>query len=220
MSLGGNKMNIKYPSKEVAEKELMLAGHLNEGPWVEHSQNTGLACRFIAEKCKDLDAEKAYILGILHDIGRRVGFVSISTHAIEGYKYAMEQGWEDVARISMTHSFMIKDFEHNFENMDKAEVENYNYINKYLKGIEYNDYDKLLQLCDSLALAQGFCLLEKRFVDVTRRYGVWKDTVDRWNKIFSIKDYFEEKMGGSIYDVLPNVKETTFIEMPLWVSPK
>jgi hypothetical protein len=62
---GGERMITKYPSKEIAEKELQIAGRLNPGPWVEHSQNTGVACRSIAQRCLNLDADKAYILGIV-----------------------------------------------------------------------------------------------------------------------------------------------------------
>ena len=209
-------MNRKYPNKEIAEKELQIAGELNPGPWVEHSRNTGLACRYIAEKCLNLDAEKAYVLGILHDIGRRVGVVSTSKHVVEGYKYAMEQGWQDAARVCMTHSFIRKDFKVNSKNTTEEELKETFFIREYLNEIAYDDYDKLVQLCDSLAIAEGFCLLEKRFVDVARRYGVGEHTVDKWNAIFGIKDYFEEKMGCSVYEVLPNVKETTFMDVPLW----
>ena len=49
----------------------------------------------------------------------------------------------------------------------------------------------LVQLCDSLALPTGFCLLEKRFVDVALRYGTHPATVLRWKKILEIKEYFE-----------------------------
>jgi hypothetical protein len=30
---------------------------------------------------------------------------------------------------------------------------------------------------------------------------------------------FEQQMNCSIYDILPNVKETTFIEVPIWKPP-
>lgn len=73
------------PTRLEAEKELELAGKLNPGPWVEHSLHTGRAAQYIAERCDGLDPEKAYILGILHDIGRRVGIVTFE-HVYEGYK--------------------------------------------------------------------------------------------------------------------------------------
>ena len=70
------------PTEEEALKELELAGTINPGPWVKHSINTGIAARNIAEKIPSMDSEKAYIVGLLHDIGRRVkfGFVDIPTH--------------------------------------------------------------------------------------------------------------------------------------------
>ena len=73
-----------------------------------------------------------------------------------------------------------------------------------------NDYDRLVQLCDALALPTGFCLLEKRFVDVTIRYVFNPSTIDRWKKILEIKDLFEKKIGCSIYDLLPGVIENSF----------
>jgi hypothetical protein len=130
----------------------------------------------------------------------------------------MSKGWEDAARICMTHSFMIQNIEADVGVWDVSD-DDYAFMKNYIETIEYDDYDKLFQLCDSLALANGFCLLEKRFVDVHRRYGVDEYTVPRWNAVFQMKEYFEEKMGCSIYDVLPNVKETTFIDTPLWKPP-
>lgn len=108
----------------------------------------------------------------------------------------------------------IQNVEVNVGEWDVSE-DDYAFMKQYIETITYNDYDKLLQLCDSLALANGFCLLEKRFVDVHRRYGVNEYTVPRWNAIFEIKEDFEKRMGISIYEVLPNVAETTFIHTPL-----
>lgn len=202
------------PNKETAEKELEIAGQLNPGPWVEHSINVGLAAKYIAEKCPNMDADKAYILGVLHDIGRRVGIVNVPKHVYEGYLYAIKNGWDEVAKICMTHSYALKENEF-VEEVEDEEI----FIKEFILGCTYDDYDKLIQLCDSLASANGFCILEKRFIDVARRYGVGKTSVPWWDSIFEIKEYFEKQMGCSIYDVLPNVKETTFINAPLWKPP-
>ena len=85
------------PTAEEALKELEIAEKINPGPWVKHSINVGIAARNIAEKIPGMDAEKAYVLGLLHDIGRRCkfGFVDIPTHVYEGYKYCMEKGWDE-----------------------------------------------------------------------------------------------------------------------------
>lgn len=199
------------PTREEAERELELAGELNPGPWIKHSINTGLAAQKIAELCPDLNADKAYILGILHDIGKRVGIVSIPLHIYEGYKFCIERGWDEVAKICMTHSYPIKEKDFNFEVTDEEVL-----IKDYITSCDYDDYDKLLIMCDSLAVVHGFCLLEKRFIDVARRYGVWDTSIPRWNATFEIKEYFENKISCSIYDLLPGIKETTFIDVPMW----
>ncbi len=42
----------------------------------------------------------------------------------------------------------------------------------FLAKTEYDDYDRLLQLSDALALPDGLCLIEKRLVDGALRHGV------------------------------------------------
>lgn len=206
-----------FPSREVAEKELEIAGQLNQGPWTEHSINVGLAAQIIAEKCSNLNPDKAYVLGLLHDIGRRYG-ISARRHGIYGYKFMLEKGWDEVGRICLTHSFPIPDFDKEIGQNDMSDEES-EFVRKYINDLTYDDYDRLLILCDSLADAQGFCMLEKRFVNTTRRYGTFPFTVERWNATFEMKDYFEKQMNCSIYDILPNIKETTFMETPLWKPP-
>jgi HD superfamily phosphohydrolase YqeK len=80
------------------------AERLNPGPWVQHSRYVGEAAALIAAQCDGMDAEKAYVLGLLHDIGRRVGKTNMR-HILDGYTYAMENGFEAVGKICITHSF-------------------------------------------------------------------------------------------------------------------
>lgn len=205
-----------YPSIEMAQKELEIAGRLNPGPWTDHSRNVALAAQMIAEKCSNLNPDKAYVLGLLHDIGRRYGITG-RRHIIDGYKFMIEKGWDEVGRICLTHSFPVSDFDKDMGKND-MNYEESKFIRKYLNDISYDDYDKLIIMCDSLADAQGFCILEKRFVNTTRRYGTFPFTVERWNATFEIKEYFEQQINCSIYDILPNIKETTLIELPLLKS--
>lgn len=196
------------PTRKQADDELEKANRLNPGPWKEHSINVGRAAEIIAQHCSDMDSEKAYIVGCLHDIGRRVGIVGVK-HIIAGYDYAMKKGWDEVARVCLTHSYPMQDTSKDIGKYDIT-VDEYNRMNNILNSMVYDDYDKLIILCDSLAMAEGFVILEKRFVDTTRRYGVFDFTVERWNSVIAIKEYFENKMGCLIYDILPNIKETTF----------
>ena len=55
------------------------AGVLNPGPSVVLSRYVAEAARNIATHLPPLDAETAYVLGLLHDIGRRVGVTGLGT---------------------------------------------------------------------------------------------------------------------------------------------
>ena len=200
------------PTAEEAMRELKLAEELNPGPWVGHSVNVGIAARMIAEKVPSMDPEKAYILGLLHDLGRRVGIVDIPTHICEGYKYCMQKGWDEAARICMTHSYLRMRDEFGYE----PETEQEKAIKAYIMNCEADDYDRLIQLCDSLAVDYGFVILEKRFVDVTRRYGIMEDYIRGWETAFAIKEAFEKEMGCSVYDVLPDIGRTTLLTPKPW----
>ena len=203
------------PTAEEEMRELEIAGELNPGPWTKHSMNVGVAARNIAEKIDGMDPQKAYLVGLLHDIGRRVGFVDIPTHVYEGYKYCMEKGWDEAARICMTHSYLLMKEEFDYEPSTEQEKK----IKEYICATEADDYDKLIQLCDALAVDYGFVILEKRFVDVTRRYGIMESYIKGWEVAFAIKEEFEAKMGCSIYDVLPDIGRTTLLTPMPWQPP-
>lgn len=195
-------------SREIAEQALEDAFKLNPGPWVNHSKYVAMACQNIASKCPHLDENMAYIYGILHDIGRYAG-VSSERHLIDGYRYCMERGWEKAAQICISHAFMVKDISKSIGVFDMP-LEDKEFMAKFIEESTYDDYDYLVQLCDALALPTGFCLLEKRFVDVAVRYGTHPATVERWKAVLKIKTDFEDVIGCSIYELLPNVVENSF----------
>ncbi len=195
-----NKKNVELALKEASES--------NPGAWTDHSRYVAKACKNIAERCKHLSAEQAYLFGLLHDIGRYAG-VSSEKHLIDGYRYCMERGWEKAAQICISHAFMIQDIHTSIGKFDVSD-EDYQFMKEFVANAVYDDYDRLVQLCDALAMPTGFCLLEKRFVDVTLRYGVHPATISRWKKILEIKALFEKEIGCSIYDLLPGIVENSF----------
>lgn len=184
------------------------AARRNPGPWVAHSEHVSSAAARIAARHPELDPDVAAILGLLHDIGRREGVTGMR-HALDGYRYLSAAGFPDAARICLTHSFPIRDISVSLDAWDCSDEE-YLFVKQYLEQIEYNDYDRLLQLCDSLALPQGFCLIEKRLIDVALRYGVNETMVEKWRAILELQRHFEAAIGTSIYRLLPGVVETTF----------
>lgn len=196
------------PTVKEAEALLKEAEQLNPGQWVSHSVYTGRAAELIAKSCGDLNTDAALTLGMLHDIGRRFG-VTQMRHSIDGYNFCMDRGYTFLARICITHSFNCKDISSTLGKWD-CSVDEYNFVRDYLNSVEYNDYDRLIQLCDALALPNGFCLIEKRLVDVVLRYGVHEGIVPKWKAVFETQKYFEQRIGKSIYSLLPGVIENTF----------
>ena len=68
---------MSIPTKTQAITLLEQATDLNPGRWVEHCKVTATSAMHIASKC-NMDPEKAYVYGLLHDIGRRAGNVEFA----------------------------------------------------------------------------------------------------------------------------------------------
>jgi len=89
-------------------------------------------------------------------------------------------------------------------------LEERKFVKDYLAGIEYTEYDRLIQLSDALALPSGFCLIEKRLMDVALRYGLNDYTLLKWKATLNLQQEFEQAIGQSIYGILPGVVSNTF----------
>lgn len=92
-----------YPDGKKALQLLKEAEKLNPGPWINHSRTVSHCAKKIASY-SGMDPEKAYVLGLLHDIGRRFGKRHLG-HVSDGYSYMMSLGYDEAARICLTHSF-------------------------------------------------------------------------------------------------------------------
>lgn len=84
------------PTRTEAERLLAEAETCNPGQWADHCRVAAHCAEKIAAAC-GMDAEKAYILGLLHDIGRKFG-VSHMKHIWDGYTYMMSLGYEEAAK--------------------------------------------------------------------------------------------------------------------------
>jgi len=181
-----------------AEELLKEAEGCNPGPWGNHCRVAAHCAEKIAEACTDLDSEKAYILGLLHDIGRKFGVRHLG-HVSDGYSYMMSLGYDEAAKICLTHSFnnqTTKEYIGKFDTSDE-ELE---LINTSLAAVIMDDYDRLIQLCDALAGSEGVLDMEERMKDVKSRYGNYPK--DKWEANIKLKEYFETKTGKNIYDLV------------------
>jgi len=193
----------------IAEAMALLdwAHEQNPGPWRAHSLGVARACGEIARGL-GLDHEKAYALGLLHDIGRYEGVRGMH-HVIAGYELLMSRGMEEAARISITHSFPDRKLEHYIGKKDVTPEEEAE-IRRILARADFDDYDRLVQLGDAIAWGEGVCLMEKRLVDVVLRHGFQEGMKEKWQAWFDLKADFEQRMGKSIYSLFPEVYENTF----------
>ena len=189
------------PSKEEAVGMLEEAEGMNPGPWAAHSRVAGACARRIA--CRTgLDGEKAETLGLLHDIGRRFG-ISQLRHVYDGWRYMLQLGYDEVARVCLSHSFPVPDIRVDMAAVDIT-PEAYEALGRALAAMRYDDYDRLIQLCDSIAMAEGPVDREMRMTDVKRRYGAYPQ--EKWEKNLALKAYFEACMKASLREALPNLK--------------
>ena len=140
-----------FPTREEALKLIRDGLLFNPGPWGKHCLTAAHCAEKIASACGDMDVEKAYILGLLHDIGRKF----------------------DVTDEELT------------------------IIKTELAKTIYDEYDRLIQLGDCLAGAEGVLDIENRMNDVKKRYGFYPQ--DKWNSNINLKRYFEGKMNKDIY---------------------
>lgn len=186
------------PTRTEAQRLLTEAESCNPGQWGDHSRVAAHCAEKIAAACDGMDAEKAYVLGLLHDIGRKFG-VSHMKHIWDGYTYMMSLGYEEVAKICLTHSFSIQNI-HDYIGRFDIEDDKVRELEQALAATEYDDYDRLIQLCDSLAGSEGVLDIEERMNDVKRRYGSYPQ--EKWDANLRLKTYFEKRAGRDIYEVV------------------
>ncbi|GFI44105.1 MAG: HD domain-containing protein [Dorea sp.] len=186
------------PTREKAEALLKEGERCNPGPWGNHSRIAACCAEKIAEECKDMDSNKAYILGLLHDIGRKFGVRHLG-HVSDGYSYMMSLGYDEAAKVCLTHSFHDQTTDGYIGKFDTTQEE-LQIIRDALQTLAVDEYDRLIQLCDALAGAERVLDIEERMKDVKQRYGYYPQ--EKWENNIRLKQHFEEKTGRDIYAVV------------------
>ena len=187
-----------FPARDEAEALLTWAEALNPGPWAAHSRTVARAAKTIAAHCS-LYPEKAYVLGLLHDIGRYEGVRGLH-HVYAGYELLMKKHYDEAARICLTHSFPVRNICF-FSGEVDCTAEEIAVIKKAIEQGEFTEYDRLIQRCDALGMAGGVTIIDVRLMEVARRHGVNADTPRKWDAFFALKGDFDRKCGINIYSL-------------------
>ena len=169
--------------------------------YVFHTRGVASAAQKIAAAA-GMDPEKAYIIGLLHDYGKKYDErTSGKFHGRVGFEELNAMGYPVAARICLTHTFPRREFrdEDYASYPDEWKI----WAHRELSRITYNDDDRLIQLCDMFFEGMEMVDFETRFSGIIRRYGLNPELV----KVFREdsernKRYFEAKTGCDIYQLL------------------
>ena len=191
--------------------------------WEKHSRDVARVCEAVAEKA-GMDKDLAYAGGLLHDFyksiqrdsevlyevnGRKATMLA---HPFRGYEYMMDKGFPEAARICLTHTFYNLDEVYNGGFDERLLPDDKALLVEWLTDNEYDDYDKLVQLADNMASWRGIMSINDRFCDIMSRHPV-SDPRSGLNKLYELKDHFDEKINGNIYELFRDeICEATITE--------
>ncbi len=187
---------------------LDINGNDIKDEYIFHTRSIAATAAKIAAAA-GLDAEKAHIVGLLHDYGKRQDeFRGGRFHGVDGYDAMNELGYSEVARICISHSFPIADFD--IKNYPKFSEADLLYAKKILNNMVYDDYDYLIQFCDLLFEGLNMVGINARVRGIMSRYGLqFQNVAVLWKNGCRLKKYFDDKLGKDVYDFLGIKDEDT-----------
>ena len=198
-------MNPKIKSIFDWATDLATKNNVGTG-WADHSIYVADLAKSIATHA-NMDAEFAYDAGLLHDIGRcHPGSYGKGTppviHSISGYRKLMDEDLPRHAKICLTHNLYSGEYVE--ELTEGLSPEDKEFYKNFIQNTQFDDYDKLIALADSLAVKEGYVTLEQRTIDIMFRYGYRESWIEGFKPKYRLKKYFDQKCGKSVYDLLPN----------------
>ena len=196
---------MKLTSKQAREMLEQARKNAKEEKWIDHSICVGQAVGRIAEalnkKGHNLDVDKAITLGLVHDIGKIK--TSFSEHDMEGYNYMKEQGYdEDYCNICLIHPYLNNDVNCTAGGFPS----DIPFRTEFVKNHEYTIYEKMVNLCD-LMCTKVVMTVDKRLIDIMIRRGAYSNTQYHVKETYKLKEYFDNLLGYSVYDLFPEIKE-------------
>lgn len=164
----------------------------------------------------ELNLDTAYALGLLHDIGRiKDETITKIPHGIEGFNYLSEHGYPDLAPICLTHGFISKD-------VKASDYPTYNpkllkKVKKYISALEYNDYDRIIQLADLFSRGKQIMSIHDRLAKNKSFYHIKNLSYEE--QAYNLRDYINQKYGINTEQIVKELFKPSITEHHLSLSP-
>ena len=126
-------------------------------------------------------------------------------YRLTGYEIAMEKGWNDVAQIALTHSFINDKIEafhfpnNEFKDADIKKTE------EIFSKLKLNEYDYMVRMGDFISIGdtQKPVTVEERLHDIRTRYPMSDTEFEKLNNtITKLKNYWDKRLGCNLYEIL------------------
>ena len=138
------------------------------------------------------DSDKAFRMGLLHDYGRK--YEQNFKHVIIGFEKLYDLGYFEEAIGALTHSYINGNTYAIFEPLSKELLECDIY--KFLEIYEYTDYDRILNLADLMASANGVLEPRLRIEDIETRRKITKEQKEYFlNELVKLINYILKMIG-------------------------
>lgn len=163
-----------------------------------HIFNVAKIAEFIAKQTLSsphpLDPDTAYILGLIHDIGRIKDETKTKVpHGLEGFHFLIKSGLKELAPISLTHNFISKEIKQ--EDFPVYNPKQIREVQNHLSAIEYNDYDRLIQLADLFSRGDEILSIQER---INKNKEFYHTALSFEPQIFSLRNHFNQKYNINI----------------------
>lgn len=168
-------------------------------PHAEHILIVALSAAVVAHQiCKDDEfVSRAFICGLLHDIGRYIVDEKASKypHTIAGYERCMKLKISFVAPICLTHA--ILDYASHQEYPDYTDVQ-LDWVNEKMSHITRSFYDDLVMLIDLHCRGDQVMKIQDRLAKNQQFYHI--ESPDYCKKYMDLDARFKEKYNVDVYN--------------------
>jgi hypothetical protein len=172
--------------------------------WHGHCLQVGTASRCLAELISQrghaVDAERATVSGLLHDLGRSRGHDL--RHGIEGYLLARAEGHEEEGRMCLVHILKGRTLEQGIELGMLTEEERQELQESGQQFERLSLEERIACVADAMMSDTGLASIEEKYANARRRYGGRPHHYEDEAWVTGVAAELAELLGEAPYEVL------------------